>query len=74
MLTSAVERKFEIIGEAASKLSDEAKEFFKDIPWKKLTAIRNIIIHGYFTVDTEILYNTAVNDLKPLKTLLSEIP
>jgi uncharacterized protein with HEPN domain len=73
MLTSAVERKFEIIGEAAGKLSDDVKERYSNIPWHKLTAIRNIIIHGYFTIDLEILYNTAISDLQPLKIQLSQI-
>jgi uncharacterized protein with HEPN domain len=41
----AVNRKFEIIGEAARRLSPEASKTFPGIPWKLLTAMRNILIH-----------------------------
>jgi len=73
LLSSAVERKYEIIGEAASKLSDDIKQKTKVIPWHKLTAIRNIVIHGYFVVDLNILYYTSKNELPDLHRRLVEI-
>ena len=73
LLTSAVERKYEIIGEAASKLSEEIKNNTKLIPWHKLTAIRNIVIHGYFVVDLDILFNTSKKELPDLHRKLTEI-
>jgi len=73
LLSSAVERKYEIIGEAASKLSDDVKQKTKVIPWHKLKAIRNIVIHGYFVVDLDILYNTSKKELPDLHKELTEI-
>ena len=62
----AVNRKFEIIGEAARHLSPEARSIFPEIPWKLLTAMRNILIHDYDDVDLDIVWNTTQRDLPPL--------
>ncbi len=62
----AVNRKFEIIGEAARRLSPEAKNLFPEIPWKLVSAMRNILIHDYDDVDLDVVWDTAQRDLKPL--------
>lgn len=54
----AVNRKFEIIGEAARRLSPEARAKFPDIPWKLVTAMRNILIHDYDDVDLNVVWQT----------------
>ena len=61
----AVNRKFEIIGEAARRLSPEARQEFPDIPWKLLTAMRNILIHEYFGIDVEIIWDIVQNSCPP---------
>jgi len=62
----AVNRKFEIIGEAAGRLSPEAKNQFREIPWRLLTAMRNILIHDYDDVDLNVVWDTVARDLPPL--------
>ena len=62
----AVNRKFQIIGEAARRLSPEARDAFPEIPWKLITAMRNIIVHDYDEVDLDVVWDTARNDLPPL--------
>jgi uncharacterized protein with HEPN domain len=68
----AVNRKFEIIGEAARRLSPEAQQEFPDIPWKLLTGMRNILIHDYEDVDLNLVWQTAQIDLPPLIAKLEE--
>src|SRR5437763_761540 len=62
----AVTRKFEIIGEAARRLSPEGRNKFPELPWKLITAMRNILIHDYDSVDLNVVYDTAQRDVPPL--------
>src|SRR5580692_9428041 len=62
----AVNRKFEIIGEAARRLSPETQNIFPEIPWKLVTAMRNILIHDYDDVDLDVVWETAQRDVPRL--------
>ena len=55
---------FTVLGEAAAQVSDELKERFAEIPWQQPTRLRNRIIHGYWSIDMEVLHTTA-NDQLP---------
>lgn len=65
------------IGELVTVLSDEFKEEYKEIPWRDIKAMRNIVAHRYGTVDKEMLWNTVHEDVPELKgfckTVLGEI-
>jgi uncharacterized protein with HEPN domain len=45
----------EIIGEAGNQISEEVKEQYVDIPWKRIIGMRNRLIHGYFDIDLAIV-------------------
>lgn len=60
-------RQLAIIGEAAKRLSDEAKSGALDVPWREIAATRDRLIHGYFTVKLEIVWNVVERDLVVLK-------
>lgn len=61
------------IGELANNLSYELTEKYNSIPWKLIKGIRNRIVHGYDTIDFEIIWNTAIISIKTLKEYCEEI-
>lgn len=73
MLTLAVIRLLEIIGEAARSLSHEIKDKNPQIPWKQISGTRDRLIHGYFDVDLDIIWNIVNRDLPPLIEELEKI-
>ena len=69
----AVVRNIEIIGEATTCLDRDLKAKYPQVEWRFATAIRNRLIHGYFDVDAEIIWNTTQNDLPKLKIEIEKI-
>ncbi|CAN5470200.1 DUF86 domain-containing protein [soil metagenome] len=69
----AVVRNIEIIGEATTCLDRGLKAKYPQVEWRFATAIRNRLIHGYFDIDAEIVWNTTQNDLPKLKTEIEKI-
>ena len=67
MLTDAVIRNLEIIGEAVKNLPADVKREFSDIEWKKVAGLRNILIHEYFGIDYEVLWGIVKNEIPQLK-------
>ncbi|MGZ6369670.1 MAG: HepT-like ribonuclease domain-containing protein [Bdellovibrionota bacterium] len=71
MLALAVTKEMEIVGEAASKISEEFRERYPEIPWLRIVSMRNRLIHGYFDIELDIVWNTVTKVLPPLlKSLL----
>jgi len=62
----ALERLFEIIGEAASKVSEEYKDAHPHLPWWQATAMRNFVIHDYAGVDSDVIWDSAQTDIPRL--------
>jgi uncharacterized protein with HEPN domain len=74
MLKSAVERQFEIIGEALDKLTRVDADLAARVPdLRRLVAFRNILIHGYAGVDDEIVWDAATNRLPALAAVLTAL-
>ena len=69
-LVHSLVRLFEIIGEAASRVSDELKENVPDIPWFIIIGMRNRLIHAYFDINLDVVWSTSAKDI-PL--LISEL-
>jgi len=69
----AVIRNFEVIGEAARFISSELETRHPDVPWADMRGFRNVLVHEYFGVNTEILWETAKNELPKLVAPLRRI-
>lgn len=66
MLNLSLVRLLEIVGEAAAGISDEFRQAHPNIPWHQMTAMRNRLIHGYFDINLDVVWQTVTKDLPPL--------
>jgi uncharacterized protein with HEPN domain len=62
-----VVRHLQIIGEAASRVTEETQKHFFEIPWGKMIGMRHVLVHGYFEIDLAIVWSVLENDIVPLK-------
>ena len=62
----AILKAVEIIGEAASRISEETKAEHPDIPWAEIIGLRNRLVHAYFAIQLDIVWQTVQDDLPPL--------
>jgi len=72
-LLLAIIKSIEIIGEAASQISEARKAENDNIPWKDIIGMRNRLSHGYFDVNLDIVWQTVKTDLPDLIKALKEI-
>lgn len=61
------------IGELSGRISDELKEKHRDIPWKQIKGMRNLVIHDYEGIKTHIIGQTVEQDIPALKAKIEEI-
>ena len=73
MLQDAVIRNLEIIGEASKNISTEVRKKFPEVPWRDILAMRNKLVHEYFGVDREAVWNVIQFDLLDLKNYALKI-
>lgn len=73
IVQQAVVRNIEIIGEAVQQLPKEFIARYPSIPWRKIAATRNKIIHEYFGLKLDVIWKTIQNDLPELRKQLKEV-
>ncbi|MDA8242312.1 MAG: DUF86 domain-containing protein [Nitrospiraceae bacterium] len=69
----AVIRRFEIIGEAARRISEDSRDANPELPWNEMIAMRNVMIHEYDDVDLPIVWETVKNNLPSLIAAIEKI-
>ena len=67
MLKFASVKQLEIIGEVANHISETLIKEFPEIKWRSVIGLRNLLVHEYFGIDIQIVWNIIANDLPKLK-------
>ncbi len=70
---SACIREIEVIGEASKQIPKEITDRFDDLPWSLMAKMRDKLIHWYFEIDEEIVWNVAKDKLPDIKTQIDKI-
>ncbi|MBE9130247.1 MULTISPECIES: DUF86 domain-containing protein [unclassified Coleofasciculus] len=69
----AVVKLLEIIGEATKKIPSELRAKYPDIPWSAVAGMRDILVHEYWQVDVEVVWETVIDSLPLLARVISEM-
>lgn len=70
MIQDAVLRNLQIMAESTQRLSEEFKSTHPDVDWRKISGLRNILVHDYLGIDLETVWNILARDLPGLKKAL----
>jgi len=73
VLTRAIVRSLEIIGEATKKLPSDFRLSHPQVSWNEMAGMRDVLIHNYFGVDYDLVWSTVKNDILVLKSELERI-
>ena len=70
---AAVLHELSVIGEAANRLSEDIRHRYAGTPWSKIVAFRNVVVHEYFGLNWEIIWNTATELVPELRRQVASI-
>jgi len=73
LLNKGIVRSLEIIGEATKKLPEEIKSKYTAVHWEEMAGMRDVLIHHYFGVDYDVVWNTITKDIPELYQQLKQI-
>lgn len=73
LLSLALIRLLEIIGEAAWGISDTLRAKYPEIAWRQMAGMRNRLIHGYFDVNNDLVWETVRTELPPLIKMVKSV-
>jgi uncharacterized protein with HEPN domain len=73
LLRRAFVRSIEIMGEAAKQIPEDFRAKYAQVPWRIMAGMRDRLIHGYFTVDYDIVWDVAANRAAALKDAIDQI-
>ncbi|HKF48880.1 MAG TPA: DUF86 domain-containing protein [Terracidiphilus sp.] len=66
-------RHLQIIGEAARAIPEDIRALAPEIPWRQIAGMRNVLVHGYFEIDTDLVWDAATRDVPNLKPAIERL-
>jgi uncharacterized protein with HEPN domain len=66
-------RHLQIIGEAARATPEEIRALAPEISWHQIAGMRNVLVHGYFEIDTDLVWDTVTGDVPALKPAIEHL-
>lgn len=73
LLQDAFIRRLEVIGEAVSQIPDDVRHAFPKVPWQEIAGMRNKLIHEYFIVDLDLVWEVVQKDIPQLKKQIAQV-
>lgn len=73
MLYSAILRELTVIGEAVKQISASTLAIRPDVPWRQIAGLRDVVVHSYFAVSPDTIWDVAVTQLPPLRSAITEL-
>lgn len=73
MIQNAIVHELQILGEAAGRVSGELTDQHPELPWRQVTGIRHKIVHNYFAVDLDVVWDTAVLDVPAVRPIVEAL-
>lgn len=73
LIQDAVVRNLEVIGEAVKKIPEDVCSNYEYIPWRKISGLRDILIHEYFGINMNIIWDVIENKLPQLKAVMDKL-
>ena len=73
MMRFACVKQMEIIGEAANYITEETKSKFTEIQWRQIIGLRHILVHEYFGIDNNLIWQIIADDIPKLKVSIQKV-
>ena len=73
LIQTYIVHNLQILGEAAAKVSTIQQADYPDLPWPKMIGMRNVLVHNYFNIDLDIVWQVVENELPSLQEKISRI-
>ena len=73
LIQDGIVRNLEIIGEAVKHIPEDAKKDYPEVEWRKIAGLRDILIHAYFGIDVEVIWDIVKNKIPNLKEKIKKI-
>lgn len=73
VVQDAIVHELQILGEAAGRVSRDLTDSHPEVPWRKVTGLRHKIVHDYFAIDMEVVWDTATLDAPAVRPIIQAL-